>query len=32
MSPTMVGIARTYKTRVALEVIVRNGEEFILDS
>jgi len=28
----MVGTSRTYKTRVALEVIVSNGEEFIMDN
>jgi len=32
MSPAMVGISTTYKTRVALKVIVRNGEELIFDS
>jgi hypothetical protein len=32
MSPAMVGISITYKTRVALKVIVRNARESILDS
>jgi hypothetical protein len=32
MSPATVGISTTYKTRVALKVIVRKGEELILDS
>jgi len=31
MSPPMVGISTTYRTRVALEVIVRNGKESLLD-
>jgi hypothetical protein len=32
MSRPRVGISTTYKTRVALEVIVRNGRESVLDS
>jgi len=32
MSPQGIGITTTYKTRVALEVVVRNGQESILDS
>jgi hypothetical protein len=32
MSRPRVGISTTYKTRVALEVIVRNGKESVLDS
>ena len=32
MSPATVGISTTYKTRVALEVIVRNGKKPVLDS
>jgi len=31
MSPAMVGILITYKTRVALKVIVSNGKEPLLD-
>jgi len=31
MSPARIGISTTYKTRVALEVIVRNGKKSILD-
>jgi hypothetical protein len=32
MSRPRVGITTTYKTRVALEVIVRNGKKSVLDS
>ena len=32
MSPQGIGITTTYKTRVALETLVRNVKESLLDS